>query len=129
MTKQSKSAGQETETIVAAEAVGWNETADKQAATFSAFQGPLVEVASQAFGRYVEGMAELNQEMTRFVAARLRHDAEFGHALSACQSVGQAAQMQQDWVKKAADDYVAEARKLGEIGQKLVQHVAQDSNA
>ena len=128
MTKQSKTTGIETDTLVSSDG-GWNETADKQAATLSAFQGPLVEATSQAFGRYVEGMAELNQEMTRFVAARLRHDAEFGHALAACQSVGEAAKMQQDWVKKAADDYVAEAKRLGEIGQKLVHDVSQASDA
>lgn len=103
-----------------AEANGWTETADKQAATFSAFQGPLVEAASQVFGRYVEGMAELNQEMTRFVAERLRYDAEFGHALTGCHSFAKAAEMQQEWIKKAAEDYASEARKLGEIGQKIV---------
>ncbi len=108
----------------AADTNGWTETADKQAATLTAFQGPLVEATSQAFGRYVEGMAELNQEMTRFVAERLRYDAEFGHALAGCGSFVQAAEMQQEWMKKAADDYMAEARKLGEIGQKLVSDVA-----
>ena len=98
----------------AAQANGWTETADKQAATLTAFQGPLVEATSQAFGRYVEGMAERNQEMTRFVAERLRYDAEFGHALAGCGSFAEAAEMQQEWMKKAADDYMAEARKLGE---------------
>lgn len=109
----------------AAQANGWTETADKQAATFSAFQGPLVEAASQAFGQYVQGIAELNQEMTRFVAQRLRYDAEFGHALTGCGSFVKAAEMQQEWVKKAADDYLAEAQKLGEIGQKIVTDAAQ----
>ncbi|WPZ35430.1 phasin family protein [Thalassobaculum sp. OXR-137] len=108
----------------AAQANGWTETADKQAATLTALQGPLVEATSQAFGRYVEGMAELNQEMTRFVAQRLRYDAEFGHALAGCGSFVQAAEMQQEWMKKAADDYMAEAKRLGEIGQKLVSDVA-----
>ena len=84
-----------------AQSNGWTETADKQAATLTAFQGPLVEATSQAFGRYVEGMAELNQEMTRFVAQRLRYDAEFGHALAGCGSFVQAAEMQQEWMKKA----------------------------
>jgi hypothetical protein len=70
-------------------------------------------------------MAEFNQEMTRFVAERLRYDAEFGHALTGCQSVAQASEMQQEWVKKAADDYLAEAKKLGAIGQKIVADVAQ----
>ena len=84
----------------AAQANGWTETADKQAATLTAFQGPLVEATSQAFGRYVEGMAELNQEMTRFVAERLRYDAEFGHALAGCGSFAEAAEMQQEWMKK-----------------------------
>lgn len=109
----------------AAHANGWTETADKQAATFSALQGPLLEATSQAFGRYVEGMAELNQEMSRFVAQRLRYDAEFGHALAGCGSFVQAAEMQQEWMKKAADDYMAESQKLGEIGQKLVSDVVQ----
>ena len=117
----------EAATSAAREAVkanGWTETADKQAGTFSALQGPLVEVTSQAVGRYVEGMAELNREMSRFVAERLRCDAEFGHALAGCGSFVQAAEMQQEWVKKAADDYMAEAQKLGEIGQKFVSDVA-----
>lgn len=113
----------------AAHANGWTETADKQAATFSAFQGPFVEATSQVFGRYVEGIAELNQEMTRFVAERLRYDAEFGHALTGCGSLVQAAEMQQEWIKKAADDYMAEAQKLGEIGQKFVSDVARAPTA
>lgn len=108
-----------------AQANGWTETADKQAATFSAFQGPFVEATSQAVGRYVEGIAELNQEMTRFVAGRLRYDAEFGHALTGCGSLVQAAEMQQEWMKKATDDYLAEAQRLGEIGQKIVTEMAQ----
>lgn len=112
-----------------AQSNGWTETADKQAATLTAFQGPLVEATSQAFGRYVEGMAELNQEMTRFVAQRLRYDAEFGHALAGCGSFVQAAEMQQEWMKKAADDYMTEAKKLGEIGQKVVSHVTQTPSA
>lgn len=109
----------------AAQTNGWTEAADKQAATFSAVQGPFLEVTSQAFGRYVEGIAELNQEMTRFVAERLRYDAAFGHALTGCHSFVQAAEMQQEWMKKAADDYTAEARKLGEIGQKIVSDTTQ----
>ncbi|SDG11273.1 MULTISPECIES: phasin family protein [Thalassobaculum] len=112
-----------------AQSNGWTETADKQAATLTAFQGPLVEATSQAFGRYVEGMAELNQEMTRFVAQRLRYDAEFGHALAGCGSFVQAAEMQQEWMKKAADDYMTEAKKLGEIGQKVVSDVTQTPSA
>ena len=113
----------------AAQANGWTETADKQAATLTAFQGPLVEATSQAFGRYVEGMAERNQEMTRFVAERLRYDAEFGHALAGCGSFAEAAEMQQEWMKKAADDYMAEARKLGEIGQKFVADASRTPGA
>ncbi|MCR9072184.1 MAG: phasin family protein [Alphaproteobacteria bacterium] len=108
-----------------AEANGWTETADKQAATLSALQGPFVEAASHVFGRYVEGMAELNREMTRFVAERLRYDAEFGHALTGCHSFAQAAEMQQEWVRKATEDYMTEAKRLGEIGQKVVAETTQ----
>lgn len=123
MTKQ-----QQKQTDRPSEAGGWSETADKQAATFAAFQGPLVEAASQAFVRYVEGVAELNQEMSRFVAERLRYDAEFGHALTGCHSVAEATEMQQEWIRKAAEDYAGEARKLGEIGQRMVTENAAPSS-
>lgn len=102
------------------ESLGWTEAADQQVASFSAFQGPILEATSHAFERYVEGVAEMNQEMTRFVAERLRYDAEFGHALAGCRSFAQAAEMQQEWVRRAAEDYMTEAKKLGEIGQKVV---------
>ncbi|MEQ8586640.1 MAG: phasin family protein [Thalassobaculaceae bacterium] len=121
MTKQEK------QTAATLGASGWRETADKNAASFAAFQGPLVEATSQAFVRYVEGVAELNQEMSRFVAERLRCDAEFGHALADCQSVAKAAEMQQEWIRKAAEDYASEARKLGELGQRLVGDKADPS--
>ncbi|MDF1793486.1 MAG: phasin family protein [Thalassobaculaceae bacterium] len=129
MTKQTKETTEQPQTAgavsPAAGTNGWTDTADRQTATFSAFHGPLLEATSLAVSRYVEGVAELNQEMTRFVAERLRYDAEFGHALTGCRSFVQAAEMQQEWVKKAADDYTAEAKKLGEIGQKIAADVAQ----
>jgi|GEM_PF-5999339 len=134
MTKQSKTMSPETtESVAAADAAtdtvaaergdgagqstGWAENANMQAASLSAFQGPIVEMASQAFGRYVDGVAVLNQEMTRFLTDRLRQDAEFGHALTGCQTFAEAADMQREWVRKAAEDYAAEAQRLGELGR------------
>ena len=106
----------------------WTDTADANVAAFASFNGSFVEAMSEAVGQYVEGVATLNQEMTAFVTDRLRQDAAFGHSLAGCRTLVQAAEMQQDWARKAALDYMTEAQKLSEIGQKVMADGARWAN-
>jgi hypothetical protein len=58
--------------------------------------------------------------MARFMTERLRSDADYGTALATCKSVAEATEMQQAWMRKATEDYVAEAQKLGEMGREMM---------
>ncbi len=98
----------------------WTETTDAHIATLAAFNGSLVEAMSEAVSQYVEGVATLNREMTSFVSDRLRQDAEFGHSFATCRTFTEVTDMQQEWARKAALDYMTEAQKLSEIGQSVM---------
>ena len=106
----------------------WTETTDAHIATLASFNGSLVEAMSEAVGQYVEGMATINREMASFVSDRLRQDAEFGHSVAECRTFTQVTEIQQEWARKAAQDYMTEAQKLTEIGQSVMSNGARWAN-
>ena len=67
---------------------------------------------SQACQGYVEGAMRLNQEMADFMRRRLDADVSFGKALSSAQRMEDAVSLQQDWMKTASSDYLAETTKI-----------------
>ena len=60
----------------------------------------------------------LNEEMIKFMALRLQHDAEFGQSLSKCDNWAAAAELQRGWAQEAGEEYFAEAGKLLELASK-----------
>ena len=74
--------------------------------------GTALVMMSQACQGYMEGALKLNQEMANFVRRRLEQDVSFGQKLSSAEHVEDAVSLQQDWMKTASSDYLAETTKL-----------------
>ncbi len=77
--------------------------------------GTALVMMSQACQGYMESALKLNQEMADFMRRRLNEDVSFGHALSSAEHLEDAVSLQQDWMKTASSDYLAETTKLYEI--------------
>jgi len=84
----------------------------------TAFNNTTMDAFTKASQAYVSGMAAVNGEVFRFVTRRLRHDVEVGQSLAGCDDLSKAASLQQDWARKAMDDYMAETGKLMELASK-----------
>ena len=84
----------------------------------TAFNTTAMEAFTKASRAYVSGMAAVNGEVFRFVTQRLRHDVEVGQSLAGCEDFSKAASLQQEWARKAMDDYMAEAGRLMELASK-----------
>ncbi len=74
--------------------------------------GTALVMMSQACQGYMEGALKLNQEMADFMRRRLEQDVSFGQKLSSAEHVEDAVSLQQDWMKAASSDYLAETTKL-----------------
>ncbi len=81
---------------------------------FSSMAASLA-AASQA---YMSAMGKCQGEICSFVTRRLTSDLEHGRQLAACRDWGQAAQMQQQWLSQAVEDYVSEGQKLMQLTTK-----------
>jgi hypothetical protein len=84
----------------------------------AAFNGAALDMMTRASQAYLSNMTALNEELMRFAALRLQHDAEFGQTLTKCQDWSAAAELQQGWVREASEEYFAEAGKLLELASK-----------
>lgn len=99
----------------------WARANDMSVATMAPLNGSLFKAMSETFQDYVDGMSTLNNEMTSFISGRLRRDAEFGQSFCACKTWSDATDLQQQWAQQATEDYLAEAQRLAELGQKVMQ--------
>ncbi len=84
----------------------------------AAFNGAAMDMISRAGQAYFNSVTALNEELMRFLALRLQHDAEFGQTLTKCEDWSAAAELQQGWVREAGEEYFAEAGKLFELASK-----------
>ncbi|MDH3596859.1 MAG: phasin family protein [Rhodospirillales bacterium] len=84
----------------------------------AAFNGAAMDMISRAGQAYFNSVTALNEELMRFAALRMQHDAEFGQTLTKCQDWSAAAELQQGWVREASEEYFAEAGKLFELASK-----------
>jgi phasin family protein len=84
----------------------------------AAFNGAAMDMVSRAGQAYFNSLTALNEELMRFMALRMRHDAEFGQTLTKCEDWSAAANLQQGWVREAGEEYFAEAGKLLELASK-----------
>ena len=94
---------------------------NEQLESMTAFNGASMEVFTQTCQAYASGLATLNGELMSFVTTRLKHDAELGQALAKCSDWADATNLQQDWAKKASEEYLAEASKLMEVASKVAK--------
>lgn len=78
-----------------------------------------MEVFTEACQVYAKGMASLNGDMMSFVKARAARDAELGQALCRCGDWTDVANLQQDWAKQTAEDYLKEAQRLMSLASKV----------
>jgi phasin family protein len=84
----------------------------------AAFNGAALDMVSRAGQAYFNSVTALNEELMRFAALRMQHDAEFGQTLTKCEDWSAAAELQQGWVREAGEEYFAEAGKLLELASK-----------
>ena len=84
----------------------------------TAFNNTAMDAFTKASQAYVSAMAAVNGEVFRFVTRRLRQDVEVGQSLTGCDDLSKAAGVQQEWARKAMDDYMAETGKLMELASK-----------
>ncbi len=91
---------------------------NEQLARMAAFNGAALDMLSHMGQAYVSSVSALNEEMMRFMALRLQHDAEFGQSLTKCDNWATAADLQRGWAQMAGEAYFAEAGKLLELASK-----------
>ena len=61
------------------------------------------------------------QEVARFVAARLEQDRRTQQSLAVCRNAGDVLKLQQDWALSAIRDYYDEADRLTQIASRIAQ--------
>jgi hypothetical protein len=66
----------------------------------------------------LDGMTQLNGEVFGFVNDRLRRDVDLGQSLARCSNWAEAASLQQDWARRAMQDYFSESSKLLQLMSK-----------
>jgi hypothetical protein len=78
-----------------------------------------------AFGRVGETCAkaclEWQQEVARFIGARMKADADTQRSLAKCQTWADILKVQQEWSAAAAQAYADEATRLTEIAYRYTQ--------
>ena len=95
--------------------------AGDQLETVAQLNGAAMEVFTQACQAYASGLASWNSEVMSFMNKRLQHDADLGRVLAKCENWEQATEAQQDWMRTASAEYLAEASKLMEFASKAAK--------
>lgn len=70
---------------------------------------------------YTKACLEWQQEVARFVGARVDQDRQACESLTGCRDLGDLAKAQQDWAMRATKDYLDEAARLTEIASQFAQ--------
>lgn len=91
----------------------------EQLARMAAFNGAALDMLTRVGQAYFNSISALNEEMMKFMALRMQHDAEFGQSLTKCDNWATAADLQRGWVQEAGEEYFAEAGKLLELASKV----------
>jgi hypothetical protein len=68
-----------------------------------------------------KGMAEIGQEVNRFVWTRLQADMEASYSLSTCPSLGVAIRRQRAFLERTVNDYTKETHRLADIVSTMVR--------
>lgn len=92
--------------------------AAEQLTRLGALAGSMTNAVTNATQAYVEGVTKLNSEVIGFMSDRWRRDVDFGQSLARCENWTEATALQQDWARRAAQDYFAEATKLFQLASR-----------
>ncbi len=84
----------------------------------TAMNGAAGEVMAEALKAYIHGMSAWNDELMKFMKLRMEHDMQLSESLAKCQSLEDAARLQQAWMQQTTEEYLAEASKLMELATK-----------
>lgn len=85
------------------------------------WNGKMAAALGQAGAAYTKACLEWQQEVARFVGARLDQDRLAQESLTNCRDLGDLAKAQQDWATKATKDYLDEAARLTELASQFAR--------
>jgi hypothetical protein len=80
-------------------------------------------VTTEAAGAIVDGLTRTRQEVSDFVAGRIRQGIEAQVELMACRSLADVRAVQSRFMHTAVEQYAAEAGSLAEIGRDMIARV------
>jgi hypothetical protein len=86
----------------------------------SMLSNPVVAAWGEAGASYLKACAAWQQEMSRFIGARVEADVTAQKSLASCRNLGDAAKLQQEWAAATVNDYFNEIGRLVEIASSCV---------
>jgi hypothetical protein len=86
----------------------------------SVLSNPVLAAWGEAGTSYLKACAAWQQEMSRFLGARVEADVAAQKSLASCRSLADAAKLQQEWAAATVNDYFNEVGRLVEIASSCV---------
>lgn len=80
-------------------------------------------VGAQMAAAWIEGVTRMNGEWARFVAERLKQDAETQHRIFTCGSPVEAQALTADFLRRTIDDYLTETARLSSLGSRVADDI------
>ncbi|MEM7645088.1 MAG: phasin family protein [Pseudomonadota bacterium] len=76
---------------------------------------------------WMEGVTRMNGEWARFVADRLKQDAETQHEVFTCGSPIEAQRLGAAFLRKSVEDYMTEAARISSMGLRVAKETGIES--
>ncbi len=92
-----------------------------QFASLIDFAGTGMAGCVETSQKMLSGMAELNEEVFKFLARRVEADLAASKAVTSCRDWDQIRDVQTNYLSTAATDYMDEGRKIMEITTRITQ--------
>jgi hypothetical protein len=96
-----------------------NLRAAEQFAGLAAWANPML-AWGEASEAYLKAYAAWQKEMSRFIGARVDADVAARKSLAECNTLADAAKLQQDWAAATVNDYMNESGRLMEIAARCI---------
>jgi hypothetical protein len=93
-------------------------TASAQLERLGTAGGAFADAVMKSSQACLDGMSRVGGEVAGFVNDRLQRDVDFGQSLARCGTWAEAASLQQDWARRAVQDYFSESGKLLQLMSK-----------
>jgi hypothetical protein len=81
---------------------------------------PMFAAWNEAGSAYLKACAAWQQEMSRFIGARVEADVTAQKSLAGCRNLADAAKLQQEWAASTVNDYFNEMGRLAEIASRCM---------